>query len=84
MSYHATDHWHVTILLHLISNLHGNGFHSSKVIWGCNWEARLDDVDPELSELPGYVQFLLACEVGTRGLLPITKRGVEDANVVGV
>jgi hypothetical protein len=46
-----------------------------------NREARLDDIDPEASELASDLEFLATRHGGAGALLPVAKGGVEDLNM---
>ena len=55
----ATDDRNVPIGIDSIANLLGNGLHGLEIVVGGGGEASLDDVDTELGELPGNVEFFL-------------------------
>ena len=46
-------------------------------------EARLDDVDAELFELPGDLELLLGGEGDAGGLLAVSQGGIEDVDLFG-
>ena len=43
-----TDHWHITIFIYCIADIHCNATDSFEIVWGCNREACLDDVHSKL------------------------------------
>jgi hypothetical protein len=45
-------------------------------------EARLDDMNPDLGELPGYLLLLREREGDARGLLAIPEGGVENSDLL--
>ncbi|CAL5347861.1 unnamed protein product [Camellia sinensis] len=80
----TTNHRHIPILIHRITNLLSNDFDGLEVVFGGGRKAGLDDVDTELGELAGDVELLFAGHVGAGGLLAVAEGGVEDADVAGV
>ena len=62
------------------ARLLGDPSHGFEVAGRSGREAGLDHVDLEPSKLPGDLELLRRRQPGARSLLPVAKRGVEDAH----
>ena len=79
----AADDGHIAVLIHSVANLERDAAHGLKVVGGRHRKASLNDVNPQLCQLPRNVQLLLAGQRRAWRLLAIPQRGVEYAHVTG-
>ena len=62
----------------------GNAPNSFEVIRRGDRKPSFDDIHAEFCQLVGNVEFLFACQCGSRRLFSISQGGIEDTNVGGI
>jgi len=77
----AADYGNVTVVVHGVSDLTRDRLDGLEVVLGGGGEAGLDDVHAEFRELARHVELLLGRHGGSRGLLAVAERGVENADI---